>query len=132
MTLFLSRLRSLDCRTHACTALAAVAIVLAIGCSHSSSDDAGPAASSAGDTRPAAAAAPAASAPDQPSQVSPNSRPRIVILGDSLTAGYGLQLVSDSFPGRLQQHLDDAGLNYEIVNMGVSGDTSAGGLRRLD
>ena len=57
--------------------------------------------------------------------------PRIVMLGDSLTAGYGLDK-AQSFPALLQQRLDGAGYRYEVVNAGVSGDTSAGGLRRLD
>jgi acyl-CoA thioesterase-1 len=54
-----------------------------------------------------------------------------VILGDSLTAGYGLDR-PQSYPALLQKHLDEAGYRYEVVNAGVSGDTSAGGLRRLD
>ncbi len=58
-------------------------------------------------------------------------RPRIVVLGDSLTAGLGLP-VDRSYPALLQQRLDREGLAYEVVNAGVSGDTSAGGLRRLD
>ena len=53
------------------------------------------------------------------------------MLGDSLTAGLGLA-IRDSYPTLLQQRLDAAGLNYEVVNAGVSGDTSAGGLARLD
>jgi acyl-CoA thioesterase-1 len=57
--------------------------------------------------------------------------PRIVILGDSLTAGLGLP-VTQSYPALLQQRLKDEGSNYQIVNAGVSGDTSAGGLSRLD
>ena len=52
-------------------------------------------------------------------------------LGDSLTAGYGL-LESQSYPALLQQRLDAEGYKYEVVNAGVSGDTTAGGLRRLD
>ena len=64
-------------------------------------------------------------------QAAPQARPRIVMLGDSLTAGYGLERVQ-SYPNLLQQHLDAEGYKYEVVNAGVSGDTSAGGLRRLD
>jgi acyl-CoA thioesterase-1 len=60
------------------------------------------------------------------------SRPRIVVLGDSLTAGYGLPSPDQSFPAMLQASVDAAGLGYEVVNMGVSGDTTAGGLRRLE
>jgi acyl-CoA thioesterase-1 len=57
--------------------------------------------------------------------------PRIVILGDSLTAGLGLP-VEQSYPALIQQRLDRQGLTFEVVNAGVSGDTSAGGLSRLD
>src|SRR5439155_14175916 len=59
------------------------------------------------------------------------SRPRIVVLGDSLTAGLGLA-ARDAYPALLQQRVDASGLDYEVVNAGVSGDTSAGGLARLD
>ncbi|MCS7080221.1 MAG: arylesterase [Chloracidobacterium sp.] len=58
------------------------------------------------------------------------ARPRILFLGDSLTAGYGLRREA-SYPELLQSKLDAAGLNYQVVNAGVSGDTSAGGLERL-
>jgi acyl-CoA thioesterase-1 len=58
-------------------------------------------------------------------------RPRIVFLGDSLTAGHGLT-PADAFPALIERRLRDAGHAYEIVNAGVSGDTSAGGLRRLE
>jgi acyl-CoA thioesterase-1 len=60
-----------------------------------------------------------------------SSRPRIVILGDSLTAGLGLPS-DQSYPTLLQARLKDEGLDYDVVNAGVSGDTSAGGLSRLD
>jgi acyl-CoA thioesterase-1 len=56
----------------------------------------------------------------------------VVFLGDSLTAGYGLPRREDAFPALLQRRIDEAGLGFEAVNMGVSGDTTAGGLRRLD
>src|SRR5581483_3961145 len=59
------------------------------------------------------------------------SRPRIVVLGDSLTAGLGVAR-DEAFPSILQQRVDRAGLDFEVVNAGVSGDTSAGGLSRLD
>jgi len=58
-------------------------------------------------------------------------RPRIVFLGDSLTAGYGLD-IEQSVPSLVQKRLDAEGYTYEVVNAGVSGDTSAGGLSRLD
>ena len=59
------------------------------------------------------------------------ARPRIVFLGDSLTAGLGLDQ-AQAYPALLQERLDAAGLDFEAVNAGVSGDTSAGGLSRLD
>jgi acyl-CoA thioesterase I len=59
------------------------------------------------------------------------TRPRIVALGDSLTAGLGLDAAS-AYPALLQDRLTAAGFDYEVVNAGVSGDTSAGGLSRLD
>jgi acyl-CoA thioesterase-1 len=59
------------------------------------------------------------------------SWPRIVILGDSLTAGLGLS-ATEAYPTLLKSRLEDDGLKYTIVNAGVSGDTSAGGLSRLE
>ncbi|HVY00339.1 MAG TPA: arylesterase [Pseudorhodoplanes sp.] len=56
---------------------------------------------------------------------------KIVAFGDSLTAGLGLP-AQDTFPARLEQTLKSRGLNVEIVNAGVSGDTASGGLSRLD
>ena len=53
------------------------------------------------------------------------------MLGDSLTAGLGL-VETQSFPHLLQQKIDEEGYELEVENAGVSGDTSAGGLRRLD
>lgn len=60
-----------------------------------------------------------------------DARPVIVAFGDSLTAGYGLP-ESQSYTTLLQRKLDQKGYAYRVVNAGVSGDTSAGGLRRLD
>jgi acyl-CoA thioesterase I len=74
-----------------------------------------------------AAAPPPRAAPPAPM----NSSPRVIFLGDSLTAGLGLD-IDNSFPALLQQRLKSAGYNYSVVNAGVSGDTSAGGLRRLE
>ena len=55
----------------------------------------------------------------------------IVAFGDSLTAGFGVPPES-SYPAQLQRRLDEAGYRYRVINAGVSGDTTAGGLRRLD
>lgn len=57
--------------------------------------------------------------------------PQIVAFGDSLTAGLGIGL-DEAYPAELQNILDEKGYPYEVVNAGVSGDTSAGGVRRLD
>jgi acyl-CoA thioesterase-1 len=56
---------------------------------------------------------------------------KIVVLGDSLTAGLGLS-AADAFPAKLEKALKAKGLAVEVVNAGVSGDTTAGGLARLD
>src|SRR5947207_1425703 len=72
-----------------------------------------------------------ASAPPAIAPKTDDERPKIVVLGDSLTAGLGL-LEMQSYPHLLQEKIDRDGFNYEVVNAGVSGDTSAGGLRRLD
>jgi acyl-CoA thioesterase I len=60
-----------------------------------------------------------------------NDKKRIVGFGDSLMAGYGLP-AGDSFPAQLQAALDAKGLAISIENAGVSGDTTTGGLDRLD
>ena len=100
-----------------------VLVLLACGCAQPDPPsrsaprrDAGPETS-----RPAAAGESVATA----------TRPRIVFLGDSLTAGLGLA-PDESVPALIQRRLDDEGLEYEVVNAGRSGDTSAGGLSRLD
>lgn len=85
--------------------------------------------------------APPAAAQADPSLVSDRSvradrpfevdAPRVVVLGDSLTAGLGLS-ATDAYPARLQERLDAAGYHMRVVSAGVSGDTTAGGLRRLE
>ncbi len=82
-------------------------------CSNQSTQSSEPAAT------PAASKAPA------------KSLPKIVAFGDSLTAGYGLD-PPENYPSVLQKRLDADGFKYEVVNAGVSGDTSAGGVRRID
>jgi acyl-CoA thioesterase-1 len=57
----------------------------------------------------------------------------IVFFGDSLTAGYGLaDPASDAYPALLQKKIDAEHLAYRVVNAGLSGETSAGGVRRID
>ena len=77
-----------------------------------------------GATPAAQAATPAAAAPAE-------TVPKILAFGDSLTAGYGLA-PRESYPALLQKMIDEDGFRYEVVNAGVSGDTSAGGVRRID
>jgi len=68
--------------------------------------------------------------PRTPLPAEPTDAPRVVFLGDSLSAGYGLA-EADAFPAVAQVLLRDSGTAIEVVNAGVSGDTSAGGLARL-
>ncbi len=68
-------------------------------------------------------------APDTPSRES--SAPVIAFLGTSLTAGLGLP-EEDVFPALIQDTLDALGMDFRVINAGVSGATSAGGLRRID
>ena len=66
-----------------------------------------------------------------PNAVADDDRPRIVAFGDSLTAGLGVA-AEDAYPARLQHRLNAQGFRYRVINAGVSGDTTAGGLRRVD
>jgi acyl-CoA thioesterase-1 len=86
--------------------------------------------SSRGDDReePRASAVPPGAALAVPAA---SSRPRIVALGDSLTAGLGLPATA-AYPSLLEERLKGSGVDVEVVNAGISGDTSAGGLERLD
>lgn len=59
------------------------------------------------------------------------SRPRVVFLGDSLTAGLGLSQ-AQSYPSLIAERLDREGAGVEVVNAGISGDTAAGGRRRMN
>lgn len=74
-------------------------------------------------------AAPPSSSSSQKTQV-PAERPTIVAFGNSLTAGLGVA-PDESYPVQLQKKLDLAGYAYRVVNAGVSGDTTAGGVRRV-
>lgn len=65
-------------------------------------------------------------------QTQTNSLKKIVVFGDSLTAGYGLEDVNDAFPGVIQDKIDALELDYSIVNSGVSGETTSGGKNRID
>src|SRR5438477_1030720 len=65
-----------------------------------------------------------------PAKRDPSNVITIVALGDSLTAGYGLSR-KQAWPALIADKMRDAGYEFEIVNAGSSGDTTAGGLRRL-
>lgn len=63
---------------------------------------------------------------------SSTERLRVVFMGTSLTAGYGLENPDDGYTGLIQAMVDSLTLPFEIVNAGVSGETSAGGIRRVE
>jgi acyl-CoA thioesterase-1 len=65
------------------------------------------------------------------SEKSPAARKNVVVLGDSLAAGLGVD-PSEAYPALLQEKINSAGWNFTIVNAGVSGDTSADGLNRIN
>jgi acyl-CoA thioesterase-1 len=96
-------------------AVAALAVVSLLGCDPETDRD--------GSADPAVAAVPAVD--------SAGAMPAIIFLGTSLTAGYG---IGDdlAYPALIQAKLDSAGLRYRVVNRGVSGQTSAGGLAQVD
>ncbi|MDX2062893.1 MAG: arylesterase [Bacteroidia bacterium] len=73
----------------------------------------------------------AASTPDTTPVTATDTRPVLVFLGTSLTAGYGLD-AREAYPSLIQHKLDSLGLGYRVVNAGVSGATSADGLSTLD
>lgn len=87
-----------------------------------------------GEERPPAERAPTI-ASDRPSAPEPepaaDPRPRVVFLGDSLTAGFGLA-EEEAYPARVEELLAAEGVEAEVINAGVSGETSAGGLARID
>ncbi len=60
-----------------------------------------------------------------------NAQKTILFFGNSLTAGYGIEQ-DDAFAGLTQDRIDSLGLNYRVINGGLSGETTAGGLSRLD
>ena len=120
-------------RARAGAAFACMALVVIALCAAACSRERPPAARA-----PVAApppAAPSAAVPAAPvpaaAPTPAASRPRIVFLGDSLTAGYGLEKVQ-AVPALIEARLTREGYPFEVVNAGVSGDTSAGGLSRLD
>jgi acyl-CoA thioesterase-1 len=85
-----------------------------------------------GSTPPAERSAASGSAASAtPTSAGESGQPKIVVLGDSLSAGYGL-LEMQAFPALLQARINEDGYKWEVVNAGISGDTSASGLQRVD
>jgi acyl-CoA thioesterase-1 len=70
-------------------------------------------------------------APAKPSAEPDSKLPAVLFLGTSLTAGLGLE-PEQAYPALIQHKIDSAGLGFRVVNAGVSGETSAGALRRVD
>ena len=111
-------------RPHHTLRAAGVALLLLSACGKSETRPADSASVQATAAQPAAAA---------PANGAPRYRPGAVIVfaGTSLTAGLGLD-PDDAYPQLIQRKIDSAGLKFQVVNAGVSGETSAGLLRRLD
>jgi len=74
---------------------------------------------------------PPARAPDTEAAAPDTNRPVVLFLGTSLTAGLGVTS-EQAYPALIQTKIDSVGLDFRVVNAGVSGETSAGGLRRID
>lgn len=105
-----------------------VCVLLAAGCSSEE-----PAKSdSAVETRDATMGETQGDRSHQPDGVDKDaSLARVLIIGDSITAGYGLE-AEQAFPALLQSRIDSAGYGFEVVNAGLSGETTSGGARRID
>ena len=74
--------------------------------------------------------------PEKPTGVklkkpSPQKTPTILFFGNSLTAGYGLD-ISEAFPALIQKRLDSLGFYYKVINAGLSGETTASGRNRIE
>ena len=102
------------------------------------SDDSSRSATAPSATAPDSAQAPlparqSVRTPSDPDSDPDTSSPlRVLVLGNSIAAGYGLPRPSEqSFPGRLQQRVDSLGWEVRVQNAGLSGETTAGGLRRI-
>jgi acyl-CoA thioesterase-1 len=102
-----------------------LALPLLAGCNRGPAPDATRTDQAARDSAASAVAA------QNPATQAPDSLPVILFLGNSLTAGYGLT-PEEAFPALIQEKLDSAGYHYRVVNAGISGETSAGGVRRVD
>jgi acyl-CoA thioesterase I len=109
-------------------------VAIAMGCARDKAPvaDSGSAqASTSTDSSTAAGNTTNLARPAAESRVKADAKPRILFAGTSLTAGLGLD-PENAYPALIQRKVDSAGLNYEVVNGGLSGETSAGLLGRLD
>jgi len=84
-----------------------------------------------GETNPAPASEVPPAGAGAAQQPASDPRPVVLFVGTSLTAGLGVS-PEEAYPARVQEKIDSAGLGYRVVNAGVSGETSAGGLTRID
>lgn len=64
--------------------------------------------------------------------VASSSKKTILFFGDSITAGYGLEDTNDAYPAIIQTKIDALGLNYQVINSGLSGETTSGGKSRIE
>ncbi len=99
-------------------------LILSILSCSTSSDKANAPTASSGDSK-------AASQSEVPTANSEEAKKKVILFGDSITAGYGLE-EKEAYPHRLQMMIDDADLSYQIVNAGISGETTAAGLSRIN
>ena len=106
------------------SALLLCGLLLAAGCRSGDAPD-----STSPDTT-TSAAPPSATPPDSASSQHADSEPTVLVLGNSIAAGYGLT-EEEAFPALLQNKIDSLGWQINVVNGGLSGETTAGGLRRL-
>jgi len=100
-------------------------VVLGLGACGAGPDESGSAGAGGNEPLEADAGSSSGTPPGSPGS------PRIVFLGTSLTAGFGLEDPADAYPAVIESRLREADLGYAVTNAGVSGDTSAGGLARL-
>jgi len=108
-------------------ALGALAVFAAFTACSGDAPPPSPAAGSAASQAPDRAQAPAPQPPPPPAPAGP----LVVFLGDSLTAGYGLP-AAQAYPTLVEARLKEMGVAARVLNAGISGDTTAGGLGRLD
>ena len=72
------------------------------------------------------------SATKETESVTSSSKKTILFFGDSITAGYGLEDTNNAYPAIIQTKIDALGLNYQVINSGLSGETTSGGKSRIE